>query len=391
MNLVALLQTLIATPGIGGRRGLRGLLWGKPGVGKTAAVESLCHAMGVHIYTIIASLREPADFLGIPMPDGKGGLVYAAPAWVRWANTKAAAGEIVVIYLDELTTCPPAVQSALLRVTNEGWVGDTRLHPNVVFIAAANPPEIAAGGYDLPPPMANRWIHIDWPDPSVAEWSAGILSDWAETRNVEPIAAVVEKIEKNFARERSRALGLVTGFLRANSARFIDLPSMDSPDASKAWASGRSWEMAVHALAGAACMGLGVEGDMMLQGAIGQKAAGELRQFETMADLPDPTELLDAKDHRKVWRHDPQRPDVTAAVLNSCAALVCPRNAEDRVARGDNMWKIVGSLTDNCADLSVTAARAIAQAGHNSSSTARKNMVKLGPVMQAMGELTGAR
>ena len=110
------LQTLITTPGIGGRRGLRPLLWGKPGTGKTATLESLARAMGAVCITIIASISEPSDFLGLPIPDGKGGMSYASPAWAIEANRLATSGKLVIVFFDELTTCPPSVQAALLRV-----------------------------------------------------------------------------------------------------------------------------------------------------------------------------------------------------------------------------------------------------------------------------------
>ena len=388
MNTTKLLQTMIATPGLSGRRGLRPLLWGKPGVGKTAQVESLCRAMGAHVITIIAAIREPADFLGLPMPDDKGGVLYAAPAWARQANAVAEQGRLVVVFLDKITTCAPAVQAALLRVVNEGYVGELRLHPNVVFIGAANPPEIAAGGYDLSPPMANRWLHVDWPDASAHTWSEGMLSGWSDTTTAESAEAVIARIERGFEVQEAKAKGLVTGFLRSNSDKMIQLPDVGSPQASRAWPSHRTWELTIKALAGGAANGLAeADIDTMLEGCIGRGVAGELRQYEAAADLPDPDKLLDAADPSKVWKHNPERPDITAAVLNSCAALVTPPKATKREQRGDALWGLIGGVVGDAADLAVMAARSIARAGHASSVTARKTMVKLGPVMQAMKDI----
>jgi MoxR-like ATPase len=382
------LQTIMCAPGISGRRGLRALFWGKPGVGKTAAVEAMASAMGALLITIIASIREPSDFLGIPMPDGKGGVIYAAPGWARMANAAAEQGQLVVVFVDEITTCAPAVQAALLRVVNEGWVGDLKLHPNVVFIAAANPPEIAAGGYDLSPPMANRWMHIDWADPSAAQWSEGILSDWADTANAEDAMLTIARIEKNIDVAEARAKGLVTGFLRAASQHLITLPDMSDPNASRAWPSLRTWELAIKALAGCEANGLpDTEQDMLIEGCVGRGVAGELRQYQAEADLPNPATLLDAKKSDKVWRHNPERPDITAAVLNSCAALVTPKQATKREERGVALWRLVDTVVKDAGDLAVTAGRALARAGHTGSPTARKVMVKMGPIMQAMGDL----
>ena len=382
------LQTLMCTPGIAGRRGLRALFWGKPGVGKTAQLEALTEAMGAVLITIIASIREPADFLGLPMPDGKNGVIYAAPAWARRANDQAAAGKLVVVFIDELTTCAPAVQAALLRVVNEGYVGDVKLHPNVVFLGAANPPDIAAGGYDLSPPTANRWMHLDWQDPSATDFSEGILSDWADTLNAESALKVIERIDGKFENTQAKAKGLITGFLRKNSQHLIAMPSLDNPDASRAWPSLRTWELTIKAIAGAEANGLeDTEADILIEGCIGRGVAGELRQYQAEADLPSPEKLLDASDYKKVWKHNPERPDITAAVLNSCAALVTPKKATKRKERAEALWGILGGVVKSAADVAVISARSIARAGLTTSPTARKVMVKMGPVMAAMGDI----
>lgn len=385
---IPILQTLICSPGVGGRRGLRPLFWGKPGIGKTAKLESLVKAMGAHVITIIAAIREPSDFLGIPMPDGKGGMMYAPPDWARDANARAEKGQLVCVIIDELTTCPPAVQSALLRVINEGWVGDLQLHENVVFVSAANPPEMASGGYDLSPPMANRFLHLEWRDPSAGEFSEGILSGWADTVDAEKASAVMKRIDGRVDVERARAAGLVTGFLRANSQHLIRLPEEGSADRTRAWASPRTWDLTINMLAGSAANGINESlVDDMLEGCVGRGIAGEFRQYQASADLPDPAKLLDAKDPSKIWQHNPERPDITAAVLNSCAALVSPKMATKRKERADKAWTVVGGVVKQAGDVAVTAGRALARAGLSGSPNARKVMMKMGPVMAAMNEL----
>lgn len=57
---------------------------------------------------------------------------------------------------DEISTAPPAVQAALLRVVLERVVGDLELPDGVAVIAAANPPEQAAGGWDLSATISRR-------------------------------------------------------------------------------------------------------------------------------------------------------------------------------------------------------------------------------------------
>lgn len=115
------------------------LLWGAPGTGKTSAIKAMADAMGWPCETVIASIREPSDFAGLPVVIGAE-VRFAPPAWAR---RLAAAGR-GLLFLDELSTAPPAVQAALLRVVLERVVGDLDLPPGVAVVAAANPPEQAA-------------------------------------------------------------------------------------------------------------------------------------------------------------------------------------------------------------------------------------------------------
>ena len=107
---------------------------------------------------MIGSIREPADFAGLPVVID--GAVQMAPP--LWARRLAAAGH-GLLFLDELTTAPPAVQAAMLRVVLERVVGDLSLPEAVRVVAAANPPEEAADGWQLSAPLANRLVHLDWP------------------------------------------------------------------------------------------------------------------------------------------------------------------------------------------------------------------------------------
>src|SRR5437660_8457460 len=43
------------------------LLWGEPGIGKTAALTQLAHSLELPLTTVIASVHEPSDFSGLPV------------------------------------------------------------------------------------------------------------------------------------------------------------------------------------------------------------------------------------------------------------------------------------------------------------------------------------
>ncbi len=119
------------------------LLWGAPGTGKTSAIRAMAGAMGLPCETVIASIREPSDFAGLPIVVG-GEVRFAPPAWAR-RLAEAGRG---LLFLDELSTAPPAVQAALLRVVLERAVGDLTLPDEVArrsCPAAWSPPSCTSG------------------------------------------------------------------------------------------------------------------------------------------------------------------------------------------------------------------------------------------------------
>jgi MoxR-like ATPase len=137
------------------------LLWGEPGIGKTAALTQLAAALDLPLTTVIASVHEPSDFSGLPIvgdDPAEQGVPMAPPDWaVRLV--RAGRG---LLFLDELSTAPPAVQAALLRLVLERRIGALRLPPGVRIVAAANPRSSAADGWELSPPLANRFVHLQW-------------------------------------------------------------------------------------------------------------------------------------------------------------------------------------------------------------------------------------
>ena len=87
-------------------------LIGRPGTGKTSFVGALGWVTGREVVTVIASIREPSDFAGLPVITKDDNVKFAPPSW---ATHLAELGK-GILFLDELSTAPPAVQAALLRV-----------------------------------------------------------------------------------------------------------------------------------------------------------------------------------------------------------------------------------------------------------------------------------
>lgn len=73
-------------------------------------MRAVAAEVGLHLETVIASIREPSDFAGLPIRVGSS-VSFAPP---RWAQAVVDHGGGIVVY-NEVSTAPPAVQAALLR------------------------------------------------------------------------------------------------------------------------------------------------------------------------------------------------------------------------------------------------------------------------------------
>src|SRR5688572_13216101 len=221
------LDTAAAALGTAVAAGVPVLLWGAPGTGKTSAIRAMAGAASWACETVIASIREPSDFAGLPIVVD-GAVRFAAPTWARQLAADERPG---ILFLDEISTAPPAVQAALLRVVLERVVGDLDLPDGVVVVAAANPPEEAADGWDLSAPLANRFCHLDWRvDP--AAFAQGLAGGFP--------APAVPSLPDDWEQQLPMARGLVAAFVSVRPALTVDVPT-DASRAGRAWASPRTW------------------------------------------------------------------------------------------------------------------------------------------------------
>ena len=316
------------------------LLWGAPGTGKSSVVRAMAEAMGWPCETVIAAIREPSDFSGLPVVVS--GVVHFAPP--RWAERLAAAGH-GVLFLDEISTAPPAVQAALLRVVLERVVGDIDLPDGVVVVAAANPPEQSADGWDLSAPLANRFCHLDWAvEPAV--FAQGLAGGWE--------APVVPALPPGWEDGIVGTRSLVSAFVTVRPGLTCQVPT-DAAGAGRGWPSPRTWDMAARLWAAAEAAGASTEAETaLITGCVGEGPGVELLMWQMDMDLPDPEEVLADPDGFAL----PERGDRVYALLSAVAAAVAARPTPDRWLAG---WRVLGRAGEHTPDVAAVAARVLAQ------------------------------
>jgi len=338
-NTTAPMRVLIAAI----RADIPVILWDEPGTGKTAVVESMFADAGYHVETIIASHRDPSEMNGLPFVFEN--TVRQAPSeWVERVN----ATDKAVVFLDETTTAAPAVQAATLRMINERWVGDVRLGDHVRFVLAANPPECAAGGFELSAPTANRMLHLNWKGVGVDDFAHALVNGFD---TITPSFDNEGITEVSAERAATRA-SLVGAYLMRNPAALHALPD-DPAAAGKAWPSRRTWHMLAR------IMGYLPDEDTeavmtAATGCVGEGVGMEFAVWVGNADLPNPREVMADP---SIYDFTDPRLDRTFVLLTSVGAVAASDSTKDTWLAA---WDVLGAAAQaGRVDLAAGTARTL--------------------------------
>ena len=186
-------------------------LWGPPGIGKSEVVEEITNELSGAMIHLRMAQMEPTDIRGIPYFNKEiNKMDWAEPVDLP-SEEFAKDYPIVVLFLDEMNSAPPAVQAAGYQLILNRRVGKYKLPDNVVIVAAGNRDSDKGVTYRMPMPLANRFIHIEM-RPDFTSWQ-----NWAVNKN----------IHKD-----------VVGYL---SFAKQDLYDFDAKSSSRAFATPRSW------------------------------------------------------------------------------------------------------------------------------------------------------
>ena len=302
--------------GVALQAGVPVMLWGLPGIGKTAVIEDFGELMGAHVETIIGSQYEPSDIAGQPWVVGDH-LEHLPP---EYAATIAALppGQMSLLFCDELDKAPPAVSAAMLRLVRERKVAGIALPNTCKIVAAANPPEL--GGWDLSAPMANRFLHLQW-KPTAESIVQGLGTGmW-------PGVEYTKVDEDELVEARHRWHGLVAGFLSAHGQMAHVMPKEESKQG-LAWPSPRTWENLIRL--GSYSDAMGQPQTVLAQlvhGSVGEGAGNEFLTFINNLDLPRSEDILKHPDQIDI----PDRGDKAAVVCHSLAAAIVEKPTQERI------------------------------------------------------------
>jgi MoxR-like ATPase len=226
--------------------GTAALIWGPPGIGKSAMAAQIARDTGRTLITLIGSNCEPSDMGGLPIVDAvvdDGGATTHTLRRIPLDEIASCTGPNHILFCDELTGVTPAVRQPMLRLILEKVAGSIHLHPDTWIMAAANHPDHCPAAQELDAAFGNRFGQIDML-PTRGEVcsymatigengtplrSAGL--DWAATCQAEPrilqLTPPDESIQegKPFASPRMIEKGLTGWVLTLANGRDVEIQS----------------------------------------------------------------------------------------------------------------------------------------------------------------------
>lgn len=132
------------------------MLHGRPGVGKTEIVRQLADEMGARLFDLRLTMIEPQDLRGLPYYDHE----TRRMVWYRPEDLPDDPEQPAVLFLDELTAAPPALQPAVYGLLQERRVGPHTLPESVFVVAAGNLAEDGAVAYEMGTALSDRLVHL---------------------------------------------------------------------------------------------------------------------------------------------------------------------------------------------------------------------------------------
>ena len=240
-------------------------LWGPPGIGKSEVVAEVAEELKGPVIDLRMAQMEPTDIRGIPYFNKDiNKMDWAEPVDLP-SKEFAAQHPIVVLFLDEMNSAPPAVQAAGYQLILNRRVGKYHLPDNVVIVAAGNRDSDKGVTYRMPMPLANRFLHLE------------MRADFTSWQNW----AVNKGIHKD-----------VVGYL---SFAKQDLYDFDAKSSSRAFATPRTWCFVSDLL--------NDEDDTdsdtlfnLISGAVGEGLAVKFAAHRKVAGrMPEPSDILSGK------------------------------------------------------------------------------------------------
>ncbi|PHJ53890.1 ATPase [Nostoc linckia z18] len=247
------------------------MIWGSAGIGKSSIVKQIAQEYEIEFTDVRLSQLAPTDLRGLPVAENEISKWYPPEFLPRSGKG--------ILFLDELNMAPPAMQGVAQQLILDRKVGSYVVPSDWFVWAAGNRKEDRAAVFDMPAPLANRFLHLE------------VQADFDSFK-----AYALEK-------------GIHEQIIAFISFRPTLLHKIDPQQ--PAWPSPRSWEMAsaLH------------QAELDITPAVGVATASEFQAFTDLyKTLPNLKLILAGQGDRIPWPQEPSAKYATAIGLTLRAA-----------------------------------------------------------------------
>lgn len=129
------------------------MIWGAPGIGKSSIVKQIAQKHKIDFVDVRLSQLAPTDLRGLPVAED--GISKWYPPEFLPRSGKG------ILFLDELNMAPPAMQGVAQQLILDRQVGSYTVPKEWYVWAAGNRKEDRAAVFDMPSPLANRFVHLE--------------------------------------------------------------------------------------------------------------------------------------------------------------------------------------------------------------------------------------
>ena len=129
------------------------MIWGAPGIGKSSIVQQIAQKHKIDFVDVRLSQLAPTDLRGLPVAE-EGISKWYPPEFLPQTGKG-------ILFLDELNMAPPAMQGVAQQLILDRRVGSYTVPEEWYVWAAGNRKEDRAAVFDMPSPLANRFLHLD--------------------------------------------------------------------------------------------------------------------------------------------------------------------------------------------------------------------------------------
>lgn len=140
--------------------GLVPYLRGSPGVGKSQIVHAVAEYFNLYLIDYRLAQADPTDLQGFPENDNHR-MCYAPPKDIPIEGDKIPDGFAGwMLFFDELSQAFPSVQNASYKIFLDKKVGQKKIHPKCVMVAAGNLDTDKANTHRMSTALQSRITHL---------------------------------------------------------------------------------------------------------------------------------------------------------------------------------------------------------------------------------------